>query len=324
MEPIPSQEAWYPPTDPPQPRSIGGWIYLTIVFALLVTLAISSQFTKKAAAVTPPIPNQISLGIAFLVGGILLAGLILWAIFIGLQVSRALPAPNRSLLEISLSESDRYAARIAQLLTVYIGVSLLAELAGKASSSSLSMLIFGLGQMALSLLVFLVPIHGEPLGLRRIGWSKERFGRNAGLGALAAVMNYPVVFCLLILGTKLFSGMPAPSHPIAEGLRDNHSAAYVALAMFSGCIQAPITEETMFRGLLFPALARIGLGPILAALLSSLVFAAIHPTGFSTLLGLAAIGCMSCYLVYRTGSLIPSMFMHATHNCITLLIALTL
>lgn len=319
MEPVP------PPISIPKDnasgrRALGGWVFLSVVFVLLIALSLSAQF--KGGTEKAPVPTNVNLGAAFLIGGILLAGLILWVLFAALQASKSLPAPNRRLLQIGLESADAYAARVAQLLTVYISVSLLAELFGKKMTSIPALLIFGIGQMVLSLLLFATPVFGKPLGLGQIGWSRDKLGTHALVGILAAVMNFPLVFALLLLGMKLFSGMPSPMHPLAEGLRDNPSFAYVALALFSGCIQAPVTEETMFRGLFFPALSRIGAGPFLSALITSLVFASIHPTGFVTLFGLTGIACMSCYLVSRTGSLMPSIFMHATHNLLTLVMAL--
>ena len=97
MEPVP------PPISIPKDnasgrRALGGWVFLSVVFVLLIALSLSAQF--KGGTEKAPVPTNVNLGAAFLIGGILLAGLILWVLFAALQASKSLPAPNRRLLQI--------------------------------------------------------------------------------------------------------------------------------------------------------------------------------------------------------------------------------
>jgi membrane protease YdiL (CAAX protease family) len=75
----------------------------------------------------------------------------------------------------------------------------------------------------------------------------------------------------------------------------------------------------MFRGLYFPALGR-SVGLIASGGISSLIFAAIHPTGVAVWLALGSIGAVSCALSCHTRSVVPSIIMHGLHNT-TLLVA---
>ena len=91
------------------------------------------------------------------------------------------------------------------------------------------------------------------------------------------------------------------------------------LITFSGFICVgligPITEELLFRGVLFPALAR-WIKVVPAMFLSSILFALVHFTTSSpfdmTILTFFGIIC-ACLYRY-SGSLIPSMIFHAFNN----------
>src|ERR671934_108205 len=80
---------------------------------------------------------------------------------------------------------------------------------------------------------------------------------------------------------------------------------------------APIGEEIAFRGYLFPALTRWR-GPWIGAILTALAFGAAHflvyPLVF--LPALAFFGFGACLLFWFTGSLLPSICLHAINNAI--------
>jgi CAAX protease family protein len=82
-------------------------------------------------------------------------------------------------------------------------------------------------------------------------------------------------------------------------------------------VVAPIAEELLFRGYVFGAL-RGWRGPWVAAVLTGIVFGAIHvasaPVVF--LFPLGVLGFMLCLLRWRTGSLLPCMAVHAFNNSI--------
>ena len=89
----------------------------------------------------------------------------------------------------------------------------------------------------------------------------------------------------------------------------------VALIMLGVAVAAPIVEEIAFRGYLFAALTTWR-GPWMAALVTSLLFGAAHVAALPPeLLPVAAIfGFAACMLFWFTGSLLPSVGIHAFNN----------
>jgi membrane protease YdiL (CAAX protease family) len=94
----------------------------------------------------------------------------------------------------------------------------------------------------------------------------------------------------------------------------SNSAALIAVAVLV-CVLAPVAEEFFFRGYFFTAL-RAWKGPLLAAVLTGVVFGAIHagsaPAPF--LVPLAVLGFGLCLLYWRTGSLYPCIVLHSLNN----------
>jgi membrane protease YdiL (CAAX protease family) len=82
-------------------------------------------------------------------------------------------------------------------------------------------------------------------------------------------------------------------------------------------------EELMFRGFLFPALARGPFGVVGAGLTTSAAWSALH-AGYSVtgLLEVFAVGLYFAYVLVRTGSLRVPMFCHAAYNASALVLLL--
>jgi membrane protease YdiL (CAAX protease family) len=80
-------------------------------------------------------------------------------------------------------------------------------------------------------------------------------------------------------------------------------------------VLAPLIEEIAFRGYLFPALSRWR-GPWLAAVVTAVLFAAAHLAAYPPVLVplLFFFGFGACLLYWFTGSLLPSMGLHALNN----------
>jgi membrane protease YdiL (CAAX protease family) len=87
---------------------------------------------------------------------------------------------------------------------------------------------------------------------------------------------------------------------------------------------APIWEEFMFRGLLFPAFSAVTKSPVLGAVISCFLFAAIHPQGPAGVPLLMTLALGMCFISYQTKSLIPNMVMHAINNAGALLMLMLL
>lgn len=98
-------------------------------------------------------------------------------------------------------------------------------------------------------------------------------------------------------------------------------AWWLAIAVIA--IGAPVMEELLFRGFLFPALAQTRLRLIGAAVVTSAAWAALH-AGYS-LIGLIevfAVGIYFSWLLILTGSLRVPMFCHAAYNLSVVLLLL--
>jgi len=101
--------------------------------------------------------------------------------------------------------------------------------------------------------------------------------------------------------------------------------AATVLAILLAVVFAPITEEIVFRGVLFRALAdKLGMWP--GAILSSAVFAVIHfEVLFSqplALVGLFTVGLLLAIAYHRTGSLLVPIIGHAVFNGVSVGLAL--
>lgn len=95
------------------------------------------------------------------------------------------------------------------------------------------------------------------------------------------------------------------------------------LTLLAVGVGAPLSEELLFRGFLFAALARSRLGVAGAAVVTTAAWAALH--GNYSAFGVfevAVIGLFLSWLLWRTGSLWVPIFCHALYNtALTLLLS---
>ena len=151
---------------------------------------------------------------------------------------------------------------------------------------------------------------GDVLALRKAptGWRAYAGAllTMAALQSLLAVVQHFLLRHDLLTDLRPFVGLvTGPSWPLAAAVLT---------------IGAPLSEELLFRGFLFGALAQSRLGSAGAALVSSAAWAALH-AGYS-LVGLAevfTIGLLLSWLLWRTGSLRVTIFCHAVYNGVVLL-----
>ncbi|MBM3496188.1 MAG: CPBP family intramembrane metalloprotease, partial [Armatimonadetes bacterium] len=80
-------------------------------------------------------------------------------------------------------------------------------------------------------------------------------------------------------------------------------------------VMAPITEELVFRGILIRAL-QPNLGILGAVIVSSAIFAILHPQLPMGFLSIFALGLTFSALYWLTGSLWPSIIAHAANNTV--------
>lgn len=244
----------------------------------------------------------------------MITGLVLWALY----SSRKPPLEGMPLKWITLADADMLALRAAQLLLVYVALGLL------PLPKPYRELFSGLGLAGFAFLSLRMPLPSGKMNAAQFGISKENLGRNILWGIGGALANVPVLMIAMMISTSLFSGLPDPEHPLTTQLAKDSSFPAVLLALFMASIFAPIFEEILFRGHVFPAITKVTKSLPLGIIASSLVFAAMHPTGIPAWLPLASLGAVSCWLTVQTGSLVPSIVMHAVHNLAILGLSLTI
>lgn len=87
----------------------------------------------------------------------------------------------------------------------------------------------------------------------------------------------------------------------------------VAMALAGAVVLAPVTEELLFRGLLFASLRRRLAWPI-AAVMSAVAFAVLHGYGLQGFASVMWSGLVWAWAFERTGSLWPAVIGHALGN----------
>ena len=95
-------------------------------------------------------------------------------------------------------------------------------------------------------------------------------------------------------------------------LENTKNEAVLGLMIVLAVIIAPLWEEVVFRGYMYPVLKKYG-GMWAAALCSSLLFAAVH-NNLAALLPLFLLALMMVWLYELTGSIWMPIAMHACFN----------
>ncbi|MGD7652978.1 MAG: CPBP family glutamic-type intramembrane protease [Verrucomicrobiales bacterium] len=101
-------------------------------------------------------------------------------------------------------------------------------------------------------------------------------------------------------------------------LQQSEDPVVLGLMAFAAVVAAPICEEVVFRGYLYPVLKRYG-GMWPAAIATALVFGAAHGS-MTALLPLVIFGGLLVYLYERTGSLWAPMAVHFCFNGATVVV----
>ena len=190
--------------------------------------------------------------------------------------------------------------------------------------------LMGLAGFFLSLLALVWPV------LRGYAFSKvcSDIGLVPGrfvVEILAGIVTYAAAIPLLLVGaicfavlsvlySLVFGAPPEPSHPIQDSF--GTGATGIVLIYLLACVAAPIVEETMFRGVLYRYLRDLSRtwfwfwSFLASALISSFVFAVIHPQGILFVPVLGALAVAFCIGREWRGSLIAPMVAHGLSNAV--------
>lgn len=153
--------------------------------------------------------------------------------------------------------------------------------------------------------------------IRRIGYAPRRLPG----GLLIALASFPIVFLFMQGGGILLEAFyqlidlkHPPAHELLSAMREVAAPARVAL-IFGAVVAAPLFEETFFRGHIQTLLARRATGAAgrwSAVVLTSLLFAAVHPSWTAPLIFLLSL-CIG-YVYERTANLWAAILIHALFN----------
>lgn len=273
------------------------------------------------------------LALALLIGSavallLLMVGLVLWTFALIAPFQgwvRFVPPPD--------THVGIYAEKFALYMALYFGGSFALSF-WPAAAKNLGVN----GLLILSCLVVLVwpVLRGVPwarvqeeMGLR-FRWADLPLGIATELAALPCIL----LGALTMLGTMRLlrswgydPGMP--SHPLGEMVADLGWWGAVQM-VFVAAICAPVVEEIFFRGALYTHLSQTArgwstLGRVgFAVLVSSFVFAVVHPQGWLGTLLLTPLAAVFALVREARGSVYPSMVAHMIHNGTICLVVLTL
>lgn len=141
-----------------------------------------------------------------------------------------------------------------------------------------------------------------------------------GAWVIAFIVIALGVWCTGIIWDNLF-----PDALKGDGLETDEDllAADTRLAALAlVVIGAPIAEELLFRGFMLPPLAKTRLGFSGATIVTTLLWTAIHWYSWQGSLAIMVWGLAFSYLLWRTGSILPSIALHGLLNLISVLFVL--
>lgn len=152
-------------------------------------------------------------------------------------------------------------------------------------------------------------------GLGNSGWGrglKLALGAGFALTMIALPMGWLISVIFDAFGFKA-----APQVPV-KLLQETHSWAKQILYSGTAILLAPIAEELLFRGILYPVVKHLGY-PRLALIGTSLLFGAIH-FNWMALIPLSMVALILTLLYEETGDLMVPIVAHGTFNLVNVIL----
>jgi membrane protease YdiL (CAAX protease family) len=173
----------------------------------------------------------------------------------------------------------------------------------------------GINELALLTTVLLWVRILHKSGPRKLGFrrfSAKNVFMGVGIGA-GGVLLAGLISQVLVQIVEHITNRPVET-PQQINVSDKPGGAVLAIIAVSVIVLAPLAEEAFFRGFVFQAFRRWA-RPAWAIILSAVVFGLAHLIPL-IILPIMSLGILLAAVVERRGSLVPSIFAHATFNAI--------
>jgi membrane protease YdiL (CAAX protease family) len=153
-----------------------------------------------------------------------------------------------------------------------------------------------------------------------LGWGKGHFRQLIGPMILTVAFILPVAGFLQMVSYSLLTklGHPPKEQEAVELFSKSGSNLSTAYLIFFAVMLAPVAEEFIFRGILYPFIKQLGY-PKLALVGVSLAFASIHGS-LVILVPLFVFALAQTWLYEKTDCLFAPMITHATFNLSNLVV----
>ncbi len=173
--------------------------------------------------------------------------------------------------------------------------------------------MFGLSAVLLAYLFLQMRLRFRVPFWRTIGWHPLDSGK---LRPPMAYLGFVAGGILLSIFVALVSSRFGPTHkmPIEQYFQDRHTAL---LLLIMSVTVAPFFEETIFRGYLYPVVAR-SFGVVPGVTLTGLVFGLLHSSqlggNFAQIALLVVVGMIFTAVRAKTGNVLPGYLLHVSYN----------
>ncbi|MBS3976257.1 MAG: CPBP family intramembrane metalloprotease [Syntrophomonadaceae bacterium] len=157
------------------------------------------------------------------------------------------------------------------------------------------------------------------LSLKDLGLGLPMFSQGLGPGIY---WGTGIFIAVIISGMVMQQFLPIPPKPqaFAEVLLAAQRPVELGAGILIAVVVAPLAEELLFRGLLFPAM-RERVGPTAAIILNGVLFAGVHMDLFR-FIPLAVGGMFLAWLFNRSRNLYVAIAAHGTWNALMLAVLL--
>jgi len=202
------------------------------------------------------------------------------------------------------------------IMSVWIADQLPA-LWGAQSNLPQLILILPIGHLAM-LGVVVAALRSHGLSLRDYLALTPLRARDVGRGVLWGILGYVLLGISLVIAALILHALGYPLTAPAPGQLQQSKLITLVAIWLTMVVAAPITEEFLFRGLLYRGIAESRLGAVGALVITSVVFGLVHYPGFGwpRVIGTGLVGLLFGWLRWRNGNIGVSIVAHATLNFI--------